>query len=189
MTTLDIDALDWAKGDGLLPAIVQDAGDGAILMLGYMNRESLEKTLREGQVTFYSRSRQTLWRKGETSGNVLNLVDLVADVKVGTARRLAEREDIALHEISGRVFGFLMWNTRRPALQTAAVMPAINRSNTAVIGRVSRPRTRRMPPKRLGSRGRCSTAARCSGCCRTTRRRGCARARAPTVGAMRTSRP
>jgi phosphoribosyl-ATP pyrophosphohydrolase/phosphoribosyl-AMP cyclohydrolase len=55
MTSLDPDRLDWAKGDGLLPAVVQDAGDGAILMLGYMNREALAKTLSDGQVVFYSR--------------------------------------------------------------------------------------------------------------------------------------
>ncbi len=79
MRALDSDALDWAKGDGLLPAVVQDAGDGAVLMLGYMSRESLARTLADGEVTFYSRSRNTLWRKGETSGNVLEVVDVAPD--------------------------------------------------------------------------------------------------------------
>lgn len=79
MRKLDPDTLDWGKGGGLLPAIVQDAGDGAVLMLGYMNRESLARTLEDGLVTFYSRSRDTLWRKGETSGNVLELVAVAPD--------------------------------------------------------------------------------------------------------------
>ena len=67
----DIDALAWAKQDGLLPAIVQDADSLRVLMLGYMSRESLGITLASGQVTFFSRSRQRLWTKGESSGNTL----------------------------------------------------------------------------------------------------------------------
>jgi phosphoribosyl-AMP cyclohydrolase / phosphoribosyl-ATP pyrophosphohydrolase len=65
--------LDWGKGDGLLPAIVQDATSGAVLMLGYMNRDALEATLSRGRVTFWSRSKGRLWTKGETSGNFLEL--------------------------------------------------------------------------------------------------------------------
>ncbi len=72
--------LDSAKNsDGLIPAIVQDNTTLQVLMLGYMNREAFEKTLTTGLVTFYSRSRQTLWTKGETSGNTLELVSLSAD--------------------------------------------------------------------------------------------------------------
>jgi phosphoribosyl-ATP pyrophosphohydrolase/phosphoribosyl-AMP cyclohydrolase len=78
-TPFDIEALDWAKQGGLLPAIVQDAGTLRVLMLGYMSRESLAHTLAGGQVTFFSRSRNTLWRKGETSGNTLQLVSVEAD--------------------------------------------------------------------------------------------------------------
>lgn len=74
-----VESFDWAKGDGLLPAIVQDASTGKVLMLGYMNREALRKTLGEKRVTFYSRSKQRLWTKGETSGNFLNLVDAAID--------------------------------------------------------------------------------------------------------------
>jgi phosphoribosyl-AMP cyclohydrolase / phosphoribosyl-ATP pyrophosphohydrolase len=73
------DALDWSKGDGLLPAIVQDAGNRRVLMLGYMNRAALDATLRGGEVTFYSRSKQRLWKKGESSGHVLRLVSLETD--------------------------------------------------------------------------------------------------------------
>jgi phosphoribosyl-ATP pyrophosphohydrolase/phosphoribosyl-AMP cyclohydrolase len=64
---------------GLVPAIVQDAGTGAVLMLAYMDREALDATLRTREVHFHSRSRGRLWKKGETSGNVLHLVDLVTD--------------------------------------------------------------------------------------------------------------
>ena len=79
MSVLDPASLDWAKTDGLIPAIVQDVVDGTVLMLGYMNREALERTLTEGQVVFYSRSRQRLWQKGETSGNFLEVVDVLTD--------------------------------------------------------------------------------------------------------------
>jgi phosphoribosyl-ATP pyrophosphohydrolase/phosphoribosyl-AMP cyclohydrolase len=64
---------------GLVPAIVQDAGTGAVLMLAYMDREAVEATLRTREVHFHSRSRGRLWKKGETSGNVLHLVDLRLD--------------------------------------------------------------------------------------------------------------
>lgn len=79
MTRDDASRLDWAKGDGLLPAVVQHADSGVVLMLGYMNRESLEATLATGRVTFYSRSRRALWVKGETSGNRLALTGISAD--------------------------------------------------------------------------------------------------------------
>lgn len=71
--------IDFEKGGGLVPAIIQDAATRDVLMLGYMNREALEKTQREGVVTFFSRSRQCLWQKGETSGNVLHVQHIVAD--------------------------------------------------------------------------------------------------------------
>jgi phosphoribosyl-AMP cyclohydrolase / phosphoribosyl-ATP pyrophosphohydrolase len=71
--------LDFDKGDGLLPVIVQDVASAQVLMLGYMNSQALEKTLETGQVTFWSRSRQQLWTKGETSGHVLKLESLEVD--------------------------------------------------------------------------------------------------------------
>nr|WP_314444918.1 bifunctional phosphoribosyl-AMP cyclohydrolase/phosphoribosyl-ATP diphosphatase HisIE [uncultured Sphingomonas sp.] len=76
---LDPGRLDWQKMDGLLPAVVQDADTDQLLMLGYMDRAALEATLVDGLVTFFSRSRQRLWRKGESSGNVLKLVAVTAD--------------------------------------------------------------------------------------------------------------
>ena len=64
---------------GLVPVVVQDSSDGAVLMLGYMNRESLAMTFEKGLVTFWSRSRQKFWTKGETSGNFLKVVELYTD--------------------------------------------------------------------------------------------------------------
>ena len=73
-------AIDWKKNaDGLIPAIIQDAESSVVLMLAYMNVEAYEKTLKEGKVTFYSRSRKSLWTKGETSGNFLDLVSITED--------------------------------------------------------------------------------------------------------------
>lgn len=71
--------IDWGKMGGLVPAIIQDAHTCEVLMLGFMNKEALLKTLELGKVTFWSRSRQTLWTKGETSGNFLNVVSLSVD--------------------------------------------------------------------------------------------------------------
>ena len=74
-----LDALDWDKEQGLLPAIVQDHVDGSVLMLGYMNREALAATQASGRVTFFSRSKQRLWTKGETSGHFLEVRAIAAD--------------------------------------------------------------------------------------------------------------
>lgn len=79
MSPEQIDALAWDKQAGLLPAIVQDADTRRVLMLGYMDRAALQATLDTGRVTFFSRSRQRLWTKGETSGHLLALVALEAD--------------------------------------------------------------------------------------------------------------
>ncbi|MBR1596007.1 MAG: bifunctional phosphoribosyl-AMP cyclohydrolase/phosphoribosyl-ATP diphosphatase HisIE [Phocaeicola sp.] len=71
--------LDFNKMGGLIPAIIQDADTQKVLMLGYMNEEAYQKTLDTGIVTFFSRTRQTLWTKGETSGNFLHVVSIKAD--------------------------------------------------------------------------------------------------------------
>lgn len=71
--------IDFLKGDGLVPAIVQDAVTRKVLMLGYMNEEAYRLTLDRGLVTFYSRSRGRIWTKGETSGNFLQLREILAD--------------------------------------------------------------------------------------------------------------
>ncbi|WP_294173799.1 bifunctional phosphoribosyl-AMP cyclohydrolase/phosphoribosyl-ATP diphosphatase HisIE [uncultured Sphingomonas sp.] len=76
---IDPETLEWNKADGLVPAVVQDAATGEVRMLGYMDRAALDATLRDGFVTFHSRSRGRLWRKGESSGNVLEVVDVRSD--------------------------------------------------------------------------------------------------------------
>ncbi len=70
---------DFKKGNGLLPAVIQDVTTGKVLMLGYMNEEALEKTRKEGKVTFWSRSKERLWTKGETSGNFLLAEEIMID--------------------------------------------------------------------------------------------------------------
>ncbi|MGY3052300.1 phosphoribosyl-ATP pyrophosphohydrolase/phosphoribosyl-AMP cyclohydrolase [Pedobacter sp. UYEF25] len=76
---LDISLLDWDKTAGLIPVIVQDHQTLEVLMLGYMNREALEKTKAERKVTFFSRTKNRLWTKGETSGNYLNVKEIFND--------------------------------------------------------------------------------------------------------------
>ena len=71
--------LDWKKTDGLLPVVVQHAVSGEVLMLGYMNQDALAKTIESGKVTFYSRTKERLWTKGETSGHFLNVVSITPD--------------------------------------------------------------------------------------------------------------
>jgi len=75
----NINKLAWQKMDGLIPAIIQHAATGAVLMQGYMNQESLGETLKSGKATFFSRSKQALWVKGETSGNFLNVEQILTD--------------------------------------------------------------------------------------------------------------
>lgn len=101
--------LAWEKVDGLMPAIVQDAGTGRALMLGYMNRDALEKTRATGHVTFFSRSKQRLWTKGETSGNTLELVDVHADCDRDTLLVLAVPHGPTCHLGTETCFGDTRW--------------------------------------------------------------------------------
>jgi phosphoribosyl-ATP pyrophosphohydrolase/phosphoribosyl-AMP cyclohydrolase len=92
--------IDFAKMDGLAPAIVQDADNGEVLMVGFMNQEAYEKTLAIGFVTFYSRTRNKLWTKGETSGNRLRLVSCSTDCDQDTVlcRVRVEGDGLVCHE-------------------------------------------------------------------------------------------
>lgn len=92
--------IDFDKMQGLAPAIVQDADNGDVLMVGFMNREALEKTLRTGYVTFYSRTRNKLWTKGETSGNRLRLISASTDCDQDTllCRVRVEGNGLVCHE-------------------------------------------------------------------------------------------
>lgn len=93
----ETEALDFNKGDGLLPVVVQDAATRRVLMLAYMNEEALAKSQAEKRLTFYSRSKQRLWTKGETSGNFLELVDLKADCDRDTLLALVHPRGPACH--------------------------------------------------------------------------------------------
>lgn len=90
-------ALDFDKYNGLVPAIVQDHQTGKVLMLGFMNRQAFEMTLKKGKVTFYSRTRKTLWTKGETSGNYLHVRDIIEDCDHDTLLIKADPEGPVCH--------------------------------------------------------------------------------------------
>ncbi len=97
--------IDFEKGGGLVPAIVQDALTEQVLMLGYMNKDALDKTHKTGLVTFYSRSRKTLWTKGETSGNTLSLKSITIDCDNDTLLVRAVPTGPTCHEGTVSCFG------------------------------------------------------------------------------------
>ena len=101
----EVAALDWSKNDGLIPAVVQDARSGQVLMFAYMNREALRMTLAEKRVTFFSRSRNRLWTKGESSGHWLHVVDVVTDCDRDTLLVLANPEGPTCHLGTQSCFG------------------------------------------------------------------------------------
>jgi len=101
----DLPRVDFQKGNGLAPAIVQDATSGEVLMLGYMNAEALDATRTSGFVTFWSRSKQRLWKKGETSGHVLEVKSIRVDCDRDTLLILAEPHGPACHLGTSSCFG------------------------------------------------------------------------------------
>ncbi|MDF3020772.1 MAG: phosphoribosyl-ATP pyrophosphatase [Steroidobacteraceae bacterium] len=98
-------AVDFQKGDGLVPAIVQDADTGAVLMMAYMNREALDETLKRRRAVFYSRSKQRLWEKGETTGHTLAVVDVALDCDADTLLVTARPRGPACHNGTLTCFG------------------------------------------------------------------------------------
>jgi phosphoribosyl-ATP pyrophosphohydrolase/phosphoribosyl-AMP cyclohydrolase len=102
---IDQNTLDWDKGGGLIPAVVQDVDTGAVLMLAYMNREALDETLSSKRVTFWSRSKNRLWTKGETSGNFLELRDVAADCDNDTLLVLVKPVGPACHTGTATCWG------------------------------------------------------------------------------------
>ncbi len=125
--------MDWADelkwdADGLIPAIAQEAGSGDVLMLAFMNREALARTLHTGQAVYWSRSRQRLWHKGEESGHFQQLhelrIDCDADVLLLKVTQLGHQPGIACH--TGRHSCFYrryadgQWQTVEPVLQDPA---------------------------------------------------------------------
>ena len=102
---IDVDKLDWSKGGGLLPAVIQHWRSGAVLMLGYMSREALVQTRQSGKVTFFSRSKQRLWTKGESSGHVLALKSARIDCDGDTLLLQAEPQGPTCHLGTSSCFG------------------------------------------------------------------------------------
>jgi phosphoribosyl-ATP pyrophosphohydrolase/phosphoribosyl-AMP cyclohydrolase len=103
--SFDISKVDFSKGDGLAPAIVQDADTGAVLMLAYMNREALEQTLERKRAVFFSRSKQRLWEKGETTGHTLDVIDVSLDCDADTLLVTARPRGPACHNGTLTCFG------------------------------------------------------------------------------------
>ncbi len=101
----DVQTLDFTKGDGLLPAIVQDAESGSVLMLGYMSRDALRETFERGHVVFFSRSKNRLWEKGETSGHTLELVEVRTDCDRDTLLVTARPHGPVCHIGTATCFG------------------------------------------------------------------------------------
>jgi phosphoribosyl-ATP pyrophosphohydrolase/phosphoribosyl-AMP cyclohydrolase len=104
MSPEEINALDWEKQNGLLPVVVQDEDNGRVLMLGYMNRDAVDATLATGHVTFWSRSKERLWTKGETSGNALAFVRMEADCDRDTLLVIARPSGPTCHEGTASCF-------------------------------------------------------------------------------------
>lgn len=105
LTPEALDKLAWEKMGGILPALVQDQGSGRLLMLGYVSREALEATLQSGLATFFSRSKQRLWQKGETSGNRLRVRGLFADCDGDAVLIVADPEGPTCHTGTISCFG------------------------------------------------------------------------------------
>ena len=103
----DLKRLDFEKGNGLMPTVIQNAVSGRVLMLGYMNREALDKTINSGRVTFWSRSKNRLWTKGEISGNILDFVDVALDCDGDSLLILANPQGPTCHLGKESCFGDL----------------------------------------------------------------------------------
>lgn len=117
--------IDFEKCGGLVPAIIQDAQTKNVLMLGYMNQEALDKTLKTKKVTFWSRSRNCLWTKGETSGNFLHLVDIKVDCDNDTLLVKANPDGPTCHTGTDTCWGEV--NEQNPLLFLTELQDFINR--------------------------------------------------------------
>jgi phosphoribosyl-AMP cyclohydrolase / phosphoribosyl-ATP pyrophosphohydrolase len=105
VTAAEIGSIDFAKGGGLVPAVVQHSGTGAVLMLGYMNSEALRETFARGHVVFFSRSKQRIWEKGETSGHFLELDSVRTDCDRDTLLITARPRGPVCHVGTSTCFG------------------------------------------------------------------------------------
>ena len=118
-----INSLDFTKGAGLLPAIVQHADTGAVLMLGWMNPEAVRESLQRGRVVFWSRSKQRLWEKGETSGHTLEVVSAAVDCDRDTLLWLARPRGPVCHLQTLTCFG----DERRSGAESLAFLGQLER--------------------------------------------------------------
>ena len=105
MKKIDVKQLNFAKLGGVVPAVVQDAETKAVLMLGFMNKEALSKTIESKKVTFWSRTKKRLWEKGEISGNTLKLISISADCDNDTLLILAQPQGPTCHTGAYSCFG------------------------------------------------------------------------------------
>ncbi len=97
MKEMDVESLDFEKGGGLLPIVVQDFETRDVLMVAYGNRESVQQTLKTGYAHYWSRSRRTLWKKGETSGHIQKVMEIRVDCDQDTLLYLVEQTGVACH--------------------------------------------------------------------------------------------
>jgi phosphoribosyl-AMP cyclohydrolase / phosphoribosyl-ATP pyrophosphohydrolase len=125
----DLSRLDWSKSGGLLPVIVQHWATGEVLMLGYMNAEALAHTQAVGKVTFYSRSKQRLWMKGESSGHVLDVKAIRVDCDADTLLVLADPQGPTCHLGTRSCFG----DDARPPLGFLAELDALVERRKALL--------------------------------------------------------
>lgn len=126
---LDLSQIDWSKSDGLVPAIVQHWLTGEVLMLGYMDRKALALTQSSGKVSFFSRSKQRLWTKGESSGHVLHLKSIRVDCDGDTLLVLADPHGPTCHLGTRSCFG----NEVRPPLGFLAQLDALVESRSTAL--------------------------------------------------------
>ncbi|SFF83011.1 bifunctional phosphoribosyl-AMP cyclohydrolase/phosphoribosyl-ATP diphosphatase HisIE [Pontibacter chinhatensis] len=117
--------LDFDKAGGLLPAVIQDNTTGQVLMLGYMNQEALDKTRQQGLVTFFSRSKNRLWTKGETSGNTLQVVSIAGDCDNDSLLIKVNPNGPTCHTGSTSCFGEEEAATRIKAIQFIAQLEQV----------------------------------------------------------------
>jgi phosphoribosyl-AMP cyclohydrolase / phosphoribosyl-ATP pyrophosphohydrolase len=129
LSRIDLERLDWSKSEGLLPVIVQHWLTGEVLMLGYMNAEALAQTQAIGKVTFYSRSKQRLWMKGESSGHVLEVKSIRVDCDADTLLVLVEPHGPTCHLGTTSCFG----DAVQPPLGFLAELDALVEQRKALL--------------------------------------------------------
>ena len=118
---LDINTLKFDE-KGLIPAIVTDAQSGKVLTLAYMNKESLEISMKEGKTCFWSRSRNELWRKGETSGNYQHIVSITADCDGDALEVVVKKDGPACHKGTDSCFNDVIWGEKEEAFKLDSLM-------------------------------------------------------------------